>query len=117
MANSDNFDDGFESPRLPARPFVIIAAGIVIFLALGLGGLWTVFALDVPNRRAEPAISPPPPRLESKPARDLQQTRLAQRARLNAAGAGEIPIDKAMAIIAARGASAYDPIAATGRPP
>ena len=117
MADSNSFNDGFESPRLPARPFVMITAGVAIFLALGLGGLWTLFALDAPNRRAVPATNPPPPRLESHPMRELQHTRLTERARLNAAATGEIPIDRAMAIISARGATAYDPITPVKRPP
>jgi len=92
MADRTRFNDGFESPRLPARPFVLIAAGMIVFLAVSLGGLWAAFTTSVPGRMAPAALSPPAARLPAPTEPD------------------EAPIARAMAIIAARGADAYSPI-------
>jgi hypothetical protein len=122
MAAKPRPHDVLESSRLPGWPFVSVAAGMLVFLALSIGGLWAVFVAAVPNRLPLPAHVPPAPRLQSDPAADLSAVLAQQRARL--AGyrwvdrnkrIAAIPIDRAMAIIAGRGTDAYAPI--PGAPP
>ena len=116
------FPDEQESPRLKGSPFVLIAAGIVFFLAVSLGALWAVFVSAVPNRGPLPSSPPPAPRLLANPKAELEAALAQQQARLRGyhwVDRNEkivaIPIDRAMAIIATRGADAYAPI--PGAPP
>ena len=114
--------DKLESPRLPGMPFALTAAGVFVFLALAIGGLWTVFVAAVPDRVPQAAQEPPAPRLLANPPIELQSVWAAQSARLQgyhwvdrADRIASIPIDRAMAIVAARGKDAYGPI--PGAPP
>jgi hypothetical protein len=111
-----------ESPGLPGRPFALTAVGFLVFLAISIGSLWAVFTSAVPNRVPLPAQLPPQPRLLAHPSAELSTVLARQRARL--AGyrwvdrdkkIAAIPIDRAMAIVTARGSNAYAPI--PGAPP
>jgi len=110
-------DDGLESPRVAGTPFALTAIGVLIFIGISVGVLWAVFTSAVPNRLPAPAQRPPAPRLLAHPPTELQAVWKAQRARLEgyhwvdrANKVASIPIDRAMAIIAARGKDAYAPI-------
>ena len=110
--------DGFEPPRLPGKPFMLVAAGVLLFLAVSMGVLWGIFAAAVPNRAPLPAEPAPAPRLQPHPRQELAMTRARENARLEQSnGKALIPIEKAMSIIAARGADAYAPIATQGDRP
>jgi hypothetical protein len=122
MAKKPRLHDGLETPRLPGPPLAFTAVGFLVFLAIAIGGLWTVFATAVPNRVPLPAHLPPQPRLLAHPAVELSTVVAQQRARLSGyrwidrdRKIAAIPIDRAMAIIAARGSEAYAPI--PGAPP
>jgi hypothetical protein len=116
--------DELESPHLSGLPFVLLVAGVLAFLAASIGGFWGLFAYAVPNRFPLPAQTPPAPRLLADPPAELSSVLAQQRARL----AGyrwvdrgnkivSIPIDRAMAIVASRGADAYAPIPGAPPPP
>jgi len=114
--------DTLESPILPGVPFMLLVAGVLVFLGVSLGGLWGIFSSAVPDRRPAPAELPPQPRLLANPPVELNAVLAAQRAKLTgyhwvdrAKGIVSVPIDRAMAMIAARGADAYAPI--PGAPP
>jgi hypothetical protein len=118
------FRDELESPRLQERPFILLVAGVLLFLSASFAGLWGVFSYTVPNRVPLPAQRPPAPRLLTNPTAELSSVLSHQRARL----AGyhwvdrdqkivSIPIDRAMAIIASLGANAYAPIPGAPPPP
>jgi hypothetical protein len=122
MAAEPRMPDELATPRLPGRPFVMLLAGVLLFLGLSMAGLWGVFDFSVPNRPPLPAHEPTPPLLESHPSAELGRVLARQSAALSgyrwvdrAKGLLSIPIDRAMTIIAARGADAYAPI--PGAPP
>ncbi|MGH6725189.1 MAG: hypothetical protein ACREB8_01420 [Pseudolabrys sp.] len=116
--------DELQSPRLPGRPFILLVAGVALFLSVSFGGLRAVFVYNVPDRIPLPAQQPPAPRLLADPPAELSAVLSQQRARL----AGyhwvdrgkkivSIPIDRAMAIVASRGADAFAPIPGAPPPP
>lgn len=114
MATRPQPHDKLESPLLPGVPFILLVAGVLVFLAGSIGGLWGVFASAVPNRTPAPAELPPLPRLLADPPAELEAVLSAQRAKLSGyhwvdrdKGILSIPIERAMQIIAARGADAY----------
>jgi hypothetical protein len=124
MAAESRHRDDLETPRLSGWPFTALVAAVVVFLAASLGGLWGVFVRDVPNRGQRPAQEPPQPRLLSNPPAELSKVLADQRARLTGyrwtdrgQGLIAVPIDRAMAIVAARGANAYEPIPGAPPPP
>ena len=117
MALKPNIMDGFELPQLPGRPFMLVAAGVLIFLAASMGVLFAVFDVTVTDRVPVLAQPVPEPQLQPHPRRELAMTRADERARLTQNGGSTIPIEKAMAIIAARGAYAYAPIQSQGSKP
>lgn len=117
MAAEQQSPDRLESARIPAEPFVLMIAGVVGFLIVSTIALWSVFAYSVPNRTPLPAETAPPPLLLSDPNSEREAVTNQQTARLagyrwidRAQKIAAIPIERAMAIIAARGAKAYAPI-------
>jgi hypothetical protein len=98
--------------RTDANPYLVatLAAGIALFL---LASPYVLLAL-YPLARQEPisprAALPPEPRLQIDPQSDLDAFRAAETARLSTygwidrqAGVVRLPIDRAMALTAARG--------------
>ncbi len=82
-----------------------------------MGGLWGLFSVEVPKGNPPAPATFPSPQLEADPAAELKRVEADQTGRL----AGyrwvdrdkrivAIPIDRAMAIEAARGADAFAPI-------
>jgi hypothetical protein len=109
--------DRLESPEVDARAIVAFAFGFVGFVALAL------VLLGVYYRHANVSAAPPTPRefpaprLETHNGEALAKTKETQDA--GAAGYAwvdrqrqlvRIPLDRAMQIIAARGAGAYGPV-------
>jgi len=124
MATRPQPHDGLESPSLPAVPFILLAAGLLVFLAVSIGSLWGIFVDAVPDRTPAPAQEAPKPRLLANPPAELSAVLSAQRDKLSGyhwvdrdKGVVSIPIDRAMQIIAARGADAYAPIPGAPPPP
>jgi hypothetical protein len=109
--------DRLESPEVDARAIVVFAFGFVGFVAVAL------VLLGVYYRRANVSAAPPTPRelpaprLETHSGEELAKTKEIQAAR--SAGYAwvdrqrqlvRIPLDRAMQIIATRGAGAYGPV-------
>lgn len=117
MAGKPNIMDGFASPQLPGKPFVLVAGGALIFLAISMGVLFAVYAFDVTDRVPVLAPPAPAPQLQPHPRRELEMTRQAERARLQQVDGQTISIEQAMAAIAARGKDAYAPIQPQGGKP
>lgn len=124
MAAEPRLHEKLESPVVPGWPFIALIAGVLIFLGASVGGFWTLFEHAAPDRRLPPAHEAPQPRLQADPPADLQKVIAAQQARLDGyrwvdrgEGIAAIPIDRAMAMIAARGADAYAPIPGAPPPP
>lgn len=110
-----------EPPGVSHRP-VLWAALASIALVLGaIGGLSAVYDWRVSNRALSPPERFPPPRVQTHQAEQRQELLEAQRRQLTGyawADPGKtlvrIPIERAMEIIAQRGAEAYAPLPPPG---
>ncbi|HEY3657954.1 MAG TPA: hypothetical protein VGL34_23510 [Steroidobacteraceae bacterium] len=96
---------------------VIVAVSVVLFLITSMGIMAAIFFALAPSNRAPAPAAFPPPELQAHPARDLQHYLVKQHAELNSYRWTSsdhsfvvIPIERAMEMIAQRGANAYDPI-------
>jgi hypothetical protein len=85
--------------------FVVVLMGILLLAYLGVAP------------KPQPPKNFPEPRLQPHPHADLQQFLQAQQKKLErtgwidkSSGIAAIPVEKAMKIIAGRGASAFDPL-------
>lgn len=108
-----------ETIALPMRPFILGAVSVLAFLLLSIVSLWLVFLPNTSGRVQSLSQTPSgnvqlqaDPSVERNRVLDEQRKQLAgyhwiDRSR----GFFSIPIDRAMALIAARGADAYAPIA------
>jgi hypothetical protein len=113
--------DTLEPTDVRARPAMLIAAGLLAFLALALAGLGLYFHALVPVPGAAPPRPFPLPRLEtsidprSLPAELPGPTPPPSKPTLPPLD--EATLQRAMAAVAARGAQAYDPPAPPGGRP
>lgn len=110
-------EEGYEPEDIRVRGVMIVAAASLVLLVLILFALWGMLRLFAESHPRPPAtaferarIEPPPPRLQSAPRNDLSAFRVKEEAILNRwawidrpAGIAQIPIDQAMALLAARG--------------
>ena len=115
--------DALESARIaPLRP-ALAAVAAVVLIAGAMGGLWLLFHAMVPNYTASPPQAFPAPEVRPDQGDELKALTAGQKLRL----AGyrwvdrdkqivSIPIDRAMALEAGRGADGYKPITATPLP-
>lgn len=110
-------EPSIEAPDVAARPVVFAVLGFFAFVGLSILGLRLYYDWDVHG----PVVSPPrpfaEPRLQSDPAADLRGFQAEQRRQLTGyawvdqgQGLVRIPIERAMDLIAARGANAYGPL-------
>ena len=102
-----------------ARRVVIVAGSILAFVFISMAVLYLVYSNLIPHRQAERPGLFPQPRLQAHEADELRRLTAQQRARLSGyhwADASHtaitIPIERAMQIVAARGAGAYTPLVA-----
>jgi hypothetical protein len=107
-----------EPPGVASRTVLLIAVGFLAFVGLSLGALQLYYRHGV----AGPVLAPPPrvfpePRLQADPKADLAELKRQQEQRLAGyawidrdAGLVQIPIERAMALIAARGEAAFAPL-------
>jgi hypothetical protein len=111
-ANRPSFE-----PAEITRPGIIGAAviGFLAFAAALMAILLAIYIGVAP--KPQPPQSFPEPRLQPHPQADLSDYLAAQDKKLKqsgwidkSAGIAAIPVDKAMQIIAGRGASAFDPL-------
>ena|SRR5438105_3756442 len=98
-----------ETPEIDVRTVMIAAGGIIAFLILFLAFL--VFAFPGLIHRAVPAATQfPSPSVTTDERRQRILLERAQMERLRGRN-GTTGIDRAMAIVAAKGAAAYQPVA------
>jgi hypothetical protein len=105
--------DQLAPPGVATRPVIVVATGILVFLAAAIGGLGLVFYAAVPRELGTPPKDLPTPRLQTHAPADLRALRAGQRRTLSA-----YPIERAMREVVARGEQAYEPIASSagGKP-
>jgi hypothetical protein len=116
-AQSHRHEERDVDPRAIALVGLVLAVGLVL---IGFGGWFLVRHYDAREaRRSGPPNpvaaalgepTPPPPRLQHDPLRDLEQLRAAEEAALHgygwvdrSAGSARIPIERAMELLATRG--------------
>lgn len=102
---------------MAARSVLFAVLGFFAFVGLSLLGLRVYYAWDVHGLAVIPPHSFAEPRLQSNPTEDLRRFQAKQRQQLTGyawvdrgQGLVRIPIDRAMDLIAARGADAYAPL-------
>lgn len=111
----------FESPEVNARVVVACALGLALFVAMSLTLLGIYYIKAFVNAPPAPSRAFPAPRLETRVGQSFDPLRQAQTRRLHEYawvdrknGLVRIPVERAMELVAARGAKAYDPV---GPPP
>jgi hypothetical protein len=112
-------NEQIEPAAVAAGTIAVVAACILTFLSASMGGLWLIYT-RTPRSAPTPAVFPQP-RLQTDEGADLRRLLAQQHAELNGyrwANAAhtliDIPIERAMQLIAARGADGYAPIANSG---
>ena len=109
------FDADLQSPDVDARAVLGLVGGFLIFAAVSVVGIGAYYIHAHVGRPLAPREFPKP-RLETRNRQELGALQKAQRAELQDyawvdrdRGLVRIPVERAMQIIAARGAEAYDP--------
>ncbi len=117
MAVEHDSHDKLESPALSARPFALGAVFLLSFVIVAMVGLWLVFLPNSSRHFHLPSEPQSGPKLQADPSVERDRVLAEQRKRLDGYqwidrkdGVFSIPIDRAMAIIAGKGANAYAPI-------
>jgi hypothetical protein len=106
-----------ESPAVSARGVLLASLGFLAFVILAMAGLRIFYLALVTGPIYRPPQPQPAPGLQSDPAAELARVQQAQREKLGSyawvdrqKGTVRIPIDRAMALVVARGAHGYDPL-------
>jgi hypothetical protein len=107
-----------EPSRVDARNLFRMALGVVIFLGLAITALHAIFSHEVPIDTVPPPRQFQQPRVQPNEGAELRQLLANQHQKLTAYRWADsahtlvqIPIDRAMQIVAQKGPRAYDPIA------
>jgi hypothetical protein len=118
MAPETILEEQRQTQDLDSRKILLVGLGTLGLVGATLG---LVLLFERLSGLQAPSGTPPtgfaPPRLQSDPAGDLRDYQAAQRAQLETyawadreRGLVRIPIERAMAMIAARGREAYAPL-------
>ena len=109
------------SGDLPARRILAVAVGVLIMVGIVIGVVAAFFKWQVPTQAVPAPRAVKGQDILEDQARELKTWEAAERQRLHAyrwidrdKKILSIPIDRAMAIIAAKGEAAYGPIAQDG---
>jgi hypothetical protein len=107
-----------EEPAVRAWVIAAIATGLIVFLAASLGLLWLFYHAHTGGLGAIQAKPFPAPGVVTDTAATLHALQQGQRERLHGYAWVDrdrqivhVPIERAMAAIAAKGAEAYGPVA------
>lgn len=112
-----------EAPDVTTWPVLLSVLGFFAFVAAALVALRIYYNWDVHGPVVTPPRPYPEPRLQADPTADLRRFEAGQRARLTdyawvdrTQGLVRIPIERAMALIAAQGAEGYAPLDSPAAP-
>jgi hypothetical protein len=112
-----------EEPAVRAWAVAAIAASLIVFLAASLGLLWLFYRAQTPGLGATQPAPFPAPGVTTDTATTLRALQEGQRERLQGYAWVDrdrrlvhVPIERAMAAIAAKGARAYDPVTPPAEP-
>lgn len=117
MVDDARGSEHLEPPGVATRPVVITALSTLGVVVTAIFMLASIYAWQVPSRKLPVPQTFPEPRVETHQAEDRQRIEAQQRRRLTQyrwvdqnKTLVQIPIERAMKIIAARGQDAYGPI-------
>ncbi len=118
MAIEAHGSERFESPQVSKRAVLLSALGFLLLLASAIGMLQAVYYRQVPLQQLPAPEKFPQPRVQAGEREQLQQLEAEQTSRLTAyqwvdrkAGLVQIPIERAMQLLAVEGMQAYAPLA------
>jgi hypothetical protein len=121
MAHDAEADGPLEPAGVALWPVLLGALASVILMLAAIWGLSTVYDWRVPDRPLPAAEQFPSPRVQTHQAEQLKDLLAAQRQQLTGYEWADqnktlirIPIERAMEIIAQRGAEAYAPLLPPG---
>ena len=121
MAHDAEADGPLEPAGVALWPVLLGALASVVLMVAAIWGLSAVYDWQVPNRPLPAAEQFPSPRVQTHQAEQLKDLLAAQRQQLTGYEWADqnktlirIPIERAMEIIAQRGAEAYAPILPPG---
>ena len=113
-----------QDPGVDHRRVAVLVFGFIGFVGVALAGLGVYFVHFERDLTVSPPASFPSPRLETRHMQEIVGLRRAQTDKLQNyswvardRGVVRIPVARAMELIAARGASAFDPLADPAQPP
>jgi hypothetical protein len=118
-----DFDADLENPDVGARRIVGFTSAFLLFVAVSLVALQVYYAHARIGASPRAPRAFPAPGLETRNGQNLSALLEQQRVRSQAyawveraRGRVRIPVSKAMAIVASRGAKAYDPLEPSAGP-
>ncbi|MFO1039648.1 MAG: hypothetical protein U1E45_22620 [Geminicoccaceae bacterium] len=123
MASEHPAKDRREGPGVATLPIVASAVGYLAFVAVMLFVLQTVFGNRLEKTFVWPPQVLPEPQLQRDPVAERRRVQAEQAARLTgyawvdrSKGLVQVPIERAMELVVARGAAAYDPVLSAEAP-
>lgn len=124
MSNETHIADSLEQPGVRTGRVVFATVGCTVFLLISVACLALIYRGSVPPLLLPRPQTFPAPRIGNDQSGELQKYLNTQQQRLEGYhwldknnAAISIPIERAMQIIAALGADAYQPITGGGNPP
>lgn len=113
-----------EPEGVAARPVLLIAVGFLAFVGVCLAAVFFYFNGEIGRRRLLQPKAFPAPQLQRAPLLDLDALQKAQRRQLAGYawvdkdhGIVRVPIERAMQILASKGAAAFGPLDDINKPP
>lgn len=117
MAIEWHGDEKFQSPAVNTRPILLSALAALVLLAGAIGGLQAIYYWQVPVQSLPAPEQFPQPRVQTGQAEQLRRIESEQMSRLvgyhwvdRQQGLVQIPIERAMALLAKEGVQAYAPL-------
>jgi hypothetical protein len=117
MAIETHGTERMESPEVSTRALLYIAAGLLVMLACAIGLLHAMYVRAVPDQTLPAPEMFPQPRVQTGQVEQLHLVEDAQTRKLSEyrwvdrqQGLVQIPIDRAMQLLASEGGQAYDPL-------
>src|SRR5690348_244325 len=117
MANEAHIRNRLEPPGVHVTGVLLTACASIVLVVAAVAGLDAVYRAYVPNPTPPPPQTFPQPRVQPDESAELRRLLAEQRARLAGYAWADrdkklvrIPIERAMALIAQKGAHAYDPL-------
>jgi hypothetical protein len=118
MAIESQAGERLESPEVATRPVLLAALGVLLLVFGTVGILAAIYYREVPVQRLPTPEKFPPPRVETKEREERLRIEAEQARRLagyhwvdRKQGLAQIPIERAMQLLAGEGLQAYAPLA------